>query len=461
MLFRFGTTLFFCVLFSSLSYAVDSSPKEKLKITFKSGAPEKLYLYSFYGIASTKIDSAKGDELGVFRFHDRSAIKRGFYRVAVNDTNYVDVILSPKENVELLVTENSLKKEIVVKKSLENKALWELKTNRIASNKKKRAFISQLEKNKGNTPVLTMIKKSIDSIDNATNVFTLDLLNKNKETYFYLTSKSVLSPLYTDATMLVEKYKSDTTKFLKENFFNNIDFSNEEIVHSTLIPNQLMKYFERHVEYDEPGFKYGIDLVLTKAKANPAVYQVSLDFLLKLFNEAGPEIIFEYIVNTYYDKNTCNNEYAVKADKLKSLTVGHALPEIDLSGFTVHKNLKEIYTANKYTLVYFWSSHCNFCAEAQPAMIETYKSYHKSGLEIVGFSIDESEADWKKYIAEKNMGWLNFNELKGWDSKVARSLMVNKTPTYFLIDSNGVILGKNHNFVDIKGIIDSLLRSNK
>ena len=461
MLVRFGITTFFCILFSSLFCALNPSPKEKLKITFKIGAPEKLYLYSFYGIVTSKIDSAKADKSGVFKFYNRSEIKRGFYRVSINDTNYVDVILSPTEDVELLAFESNLKKEIEVKKSSENKALWELKTYRIASNKKKRELISQLQRNRGNTPVEAKITKRIDSIEDASNAFTLDLLNKNKGTYFYLTSKSTLSPLYTDASLLLEKYKSDTTKFLKENFFNNIDFSNEEIVHSTLIPNQCMKYFERHVEYDEPGFKYGIDLVLSKSKANPAVYQISLDFLLKLFNEVGPEIIFEYIVNTYYDKNTCNNEYAVKADKLKALTVGNTLPEIDLSSFTPTKNLKEIYSKNKYTLVYFWSSHCTFCAEAQPAMIEMYKNYQNNGLEIVGFSIDEYEADWKKYIDEKKMEWLNYNELKGWDSKVVRTLMVNKTPTYFLIDANGVILGKNHNFVDIRGIIDSLLRSNK
>jgi thiol-disulfide isomerase/thioredoxin len=455
---NFRAVIFFTILFFSSLYSLANSVSKNhtLKISFKEHAPAKLYLYSFYGVKSTKIDSAIATGHGFFSF-PLSDLKIGFYRLSVNDTNYVDLILSEKEDVEIAVKGPGLKKNTEIKKSVENKALWELKAFRYNYNNRKNEILLGIQKFKNDPELSARFRKSMDSLERNSNLFTYDLLKKNKETYFSLTNKIILSPLFTDSLLFLNNYKKDTFRFLKENFFNNIDFSKGELVNSTLLPNQYMKYLERYVEYDEKGFQQAIDMILSKASANQLVYQLSLDFLLQLFNETGPEIVFEYIVNRYYDKNTCNAEYAEKAEKFRSLSLGNILPDIALKDFTSYKDLRSVYSKNKFTLLYFWSSHCSFCAESLPALIELYKKYQSEGVEVFGISIDENQQQWEEYVSLHGMTWLNYNELKGWDSDIVRKMMVNKTPSFFLVNSNGVIVGKSHNFVEIRDVLKALI----
>ena len=460
MIFRvfvFFNFIFFTSFVTS-GKAISVDKKKELKISFKEDAPGRLYLYSFYGINMEKIDSSFSDNSRVFRFFLNESIEKGYFRVLLNDTNYVDIILSGNESVELIVKENNLKKATEIGRSVENKALWELKAYRSGYHIHKKNILLRLQESKSVQEKI-LVQHTLDSLEYQFNLKASALLNQHKGTYFYLTNKIILSPLYTDSVLLFNGYKNDTASFLKENFFNNIDFAKGELVNSTLLPNQYMKYYEKHVEYTETGFKYAIDLILFKAKSNPLVYQLSLDFLLQLFNEAGPEIIFEYLVDHYYDENTCSSDYTEKVNKLRRLSIGSILPDHKLTDFKSFNNLKEIYSTNKLTLLYFWSTHCTFCTQSTTSLIELYRVYHSAGLEVFGVSIDENKEEWEKYIFDNQIPWYNYNEFNGWESGIIRSMMVNKTPTYFLVNANGVIAGKNHNFVDVEETIKNSLNN--
>jgi len=447
-----GFVLLFILVFCEGS--LSGTETKLLKISFSGKAPGKLYLHSFYGVKTARIDSAEMNMAGNFLFSISTKIKLGYYRILANDTNYTDVILTGLENVDVEVKGTSLKKDVEIKRSEENKALWRLKEMRIGYNDEKYKLMGWYRKT--NEPEKKKrIKASLDSLEKDFNQKAYTLLNKNKKTYFSLTNRMILSPLFTDSLILRRDFGNDTAAFMKKNFFNNIDFSKAEIVNSTLLPNQYMKFFEKHVEFDEKGFTTAIDMILGKAKANPLVYQLSLDFLLQLFDEAGPSVVFEYIVNKYYDSNTCNSGYAENALRLRALNAGNIIPDMNLD--TLRKSLKDIYSGNELTLLYFWSSHCGFCAESLGMMKEVYTSYNGKGLEILAVSLDENGREWSEYISKNALVWINYNEFKGWESPLVRRLMVNKTPTYYLIDRNGVIVAKNFNFVEVRELIKTLL----
>lgn len=431
--------------------AMGDHKKEILEVRFKTSPPEKLYLYSFHGVIATRIDSSSASTNDhMFRFYGNKATKRGFYRVYVNDTNYVDLILSSTEKVKLVAEDVNLKKQTAIYDSRENEGLWQLKKKRQRYLKEKKELTALYNDIKHRQSHLL---KALDSLEKDFNVFAYHLLNENEGTYFSLTNRIILSPVYTDSSLLADKYKNDTSRFLRDNFFNNIDFSNPELINSTLLPNQYLKYFGKYVPYDEDGFKTAIDLILTKAKLNNEIYQFTLDFLLKLFDEAGPELIFEYIALNYYENVVCNSSYDKKAGALKLLRPGNAVPDISINCFTPYHSLKDLYSGNKLTLIYFWSSHCNFCVEALPLLLKEYAVYHTKGFEIVGFSLDENKNDWEEFSRSYTIPWYNFNELKGWNSTISAAFAINKTPTYFLVDSNGIILEKKHNFDIILKII--------
>lgn len=104
--------------------------------------------------------------------------------------------------------------------------------------------------------------------------------------------------------------------------------------------------------------------------------------------------------------------------------------------------LSDIVQANKLTLVDCWASWCGPCREEMPNVVSLYEEYHKKGLEIVGISFDEDETEWKNAVKTMNMTWPQASELHSWDNVMARKYGVSSIPYTILIDSDGIIVGR-------------------
>ncbi|MBT3385999.1 MAG: TlpA family protein disulfide reductase, partial [Prolixibacteraceae bacterium] len=65
------------------------------------------------------------------------------------------------------------------------------------------------------------------------------------------------------------------------------------------------------------------------------------------------------------------------------------------------------------------------------------------GFTVFGVSLDRTDAAWKKAIADDKLVWpYHISDLKGWYSKHAAIYGVRSIPANFLIDGNGVIIGR-------------------
>jgi thiol-disulfide isomerase/thioredoxin len=94
-------------------------------------------------------------------------------------------------------------------------------------------------------------------------------------------------------------------------------------------------------------------------------------------------------------------------------------------------------------LLDFWGSWCIPCREGMPHMIELFRKYNKSGLDIIGVAVQEpSPEDWRKAIAKDKTGiWYNImGDIKS--DKINKLYGINIYPTKILIDKNGIIIGR-------------------
>ena len=94
----------------------------------------------------------------------------------------------------------------------------------------------------------------------------------------------------------------------------------------------------------------------------------------------------------------------------------------------------------KMVLLNFCAKWCGFCEPEMPHIKEAYAQYHQDGFNVIGVSLDESEAELREFIQEHDIPWLQIFDGKGWESELARYFGINSVPSQWLIDRDGKIL---------------------
>lgn len=99
----------------------------------------------------------------------------------------------------------------------------------------------------------------------------------------------------------------------------------------------------------------------------------------------------------------------------------------------------------KVTLIDFWASWCKPCRIENPNIVSVYNDYKDKGFAVVGVSLDKpnSRDAWLKAIEEDQLDWNHISNLQHWQDPIARKYNIRAIPAAFLIDENGIIIGKD------------------
>lgn len=156
---------------------------------------------------------------------------------------------------------------------------------------------------------------------------------------------------------------------------------------------------------------------------------------------------------TTVHRRTVNWDYYLKGRPIDSIpegnTIGCIAPEIKLMDF----NNKEYSTEDlkgKLVLIQFWSSKCAHCRKYNKELVKNYldykdqEFYNGDGFEVFSISLDTNIDDWKLAIKQDSLIWpYHVNDHKGWTTDLKTKFDFNKTPTFILVDKDGVIIAKN------------------
>jgi peroxiredoxin len=131
------------------------------------------------------------------------------------------------------------------------------------------------------------------------------------------------------------------------------------------------------------------------------------------------------------------------------LEIGNKAPELKFSSPDgTEYALSDL--KGQVVLIDFWAAWCGPCRRENPNVVKAYNEFkdknfkNGKGFTIYGVSLDKNKDSWVKAIEDDGLTWpYQVSDLKHWRSEAAKTYKVRGIPTNFLIDGDGIIIGKS------------------
>lgn len=377
--------------------------------------------------------------------------KKGLFYIQFNDTNRVEILVNPNEaSIVFKFDDCKLNNSLKVIESKENQLFWDYKfyTKDIAD-KIKAEHIFQSNIPKSDVTMHSFSEQKIVELNNKKSAYLKKLTSENPDLFF---TESVL--LF---EKLNEKFPNKSTG--QRALLESIPFNKTEYLNTMLFPAAIMSVLQNHTEYTEDGFKNAVDQILLKAKVSDEVYAYCLSYLLDLFKRVGPEVIFDYLIETHLLSGSCSTDeiktnYAEVIKSYQVMQPGNKAPDFFIESKGIKYNLSDLKKQMKHEkmILFFYSSHCEFCHKLLEELLQDDSMLKKA--DFVFISLDNNIAEWENFVKENKLPGINLCDLNGWKSEVVLKYKVHKTPTFFILNENMEIVIKGSSMTEFKKVFD-------
>ncbi|MEZ4756120.1 MAG: TlpA disulfide reductase family protein [Flavobacteriales bacterium] len=413
-----------------------------------SGGPDTVALLATIGHALQPVASAPVNKHGRFTF-PQLHLEVGFYKLALNDTDRVDLILGPHDpEVHLSFTGTPLQEHITVDVSTENIVLWRYKAISRSHQQALAAIRAErLAASPRDADLLEELTAREQAAD-AAKMRELDaLIEAHPASYFayaVTVDRRLMAALpqglqaWRDAADLCDR------RLLRSNLFAKVVLGNLQL------------------GADRP-LEQVCDELLAQCRTDSLVWSAMRAQLLDLFNTHGPDLVAQYLVDRYVagaDAAWMLDPWTRKTmERRIACSIGAQVSASDPWPFRSGgvERTDQVLGRAPLTLVFFFSSTCGHCHEEMPGVEALHQRYVAAGLQVVGVALDTDSTELAATVREKSLTFPVASSFIAWGEPLAKAWGVNATPSLILLDRERRILAKPFDHVEAEREVEQRL----
>lgn len=405
----------------------------------------KIYLQGIYGEKLTTLDSTLTDQAGHFRFSLADRLP-GMYRVKWTKDGFVDLVWN-HENVQFTTSSTFPEDSLHIISSVENQINLAFSTLDRINQAKLQLLMPVVDYYPVKDEFYTRVTTEFDGIQRAQQHYLDSLVNLYPNAFAVRVAKVYQPPMLPSSLN-----KDERLNFLKQHFFDKINFQDTALLRSMAFANKAIAYLSLYSNNRLPQkqleteFIKAVTIMLSAASVNAEIFKYWLDYLVGGFDKYHLDEVITYIADNFQDPYACEDQQRKtalqkKLETFKKIAIGKISPDFEIPD--VNKKMVKLSGINsEFTLVIFWSTQCSHCTAMMPRLKELFEKQKVKRFEVVAVSIDTSRTAWAGFLKEEKLNWINVSDLKGFGGKSADDFNIYATPTIFLLDRDKKILSK-------------------
>ncbi len=419
--------------------------------------PETFYLLTVRGSGMEVVDSMHSEN-GRFLFISDTILPTGEYVIFWGDDNLLPTIIAGEKYIEIHADELEPSLTPVSVASVENEIYFLFKS--IEYKIDSLIYLGDYYYSKSMFDELIVIQeelsmleeKALQSADSISKIhpesFALKIFRASIPPDFYVYQKENPDHGY--------ETESD---FLRRHYFDNIDKNDSNLVRTKVLYDACSFYIRNLTEEKSTeGYIKSSNFIISSFAANDAQFNYVVELLLNTFEAADMGDVYIYLFDTYME--TCHDgipgEEERKALAFKNLKKGNPAPELIAADRDGKMHSLSDYK-DKVVILVFWASTCPHCEEILPYVVAYVGELNNPDVILMSFSIDTDEDQWINGILRNEMPEPAISDLKGFDGENALNWHLWATPTFFVIDRDGLIYSKPMTLSQLEKAVGELL----
>lgn len=427
-------------------------------------------LARYYGDKQYIMDSAKVNDKGEVIFKGTEKWQQGvFLFVPPGKGKYFDFIMDAGQNFTLETDTTDFIGAMKVKGSDENKFFSEYQIYMAGKQKQMeplQASYKRLKDTKKDSAKIVLDK--INTVNKEVKAYKDEFIKAHPGTFVAKLFKAMDEPEIPEAPLLPNG-KKDTTfayHYFKTHYFDNFDLTDDRLLFSPLFHNKIKYYMDKLTPQIPDSISVSADYLIEKARPSKEVFKYLVYWLTYTYESSkimGMDAVFVHMVDKYYVTKQAywldsTQEYKIvkRGAELKPILLGKQAPQIIMPDST-GKYIQLYDVKAKYTIVVFWDHGCGHCKKEIPKLLDLYdKKLKARGVQVYAVETEDNPAEWKKFIRDYKLDWINVQELDDYKRAVTKKIYdIYSTPVIYLLDENKVIRAKRIDSDQLEGLIDA------
>ncbi len=446
----------------------------QITIKIKGGANKKYLLGYYYGDKQYIRDSCVTDATGKAIFKGKDSLDGGVYIIASSDKRLLfDFIVTDQEFTLETDTADYID-NMKVKGSPENEAFFAY--SRFANSKGRKGVALEQKmkdaKAANDTAAFRKYRDELKALEEEMNAYRKNVM---KQTPHFMVSKIFKMMEEFDippAPILPNGAKDSVFQFnyYKQHYFDGFDFSDDRISRTPVFHSKMETYMTKLTLQVPDSIIAAADFLVSKALKSKETSKWCIFWITNHYETSqymGMDAVFVHMVQKYYTNpettpwvdETLRYKITERANTLGNTLLGVKAKNLVLPDSAM--NMRSIYSIDAdYTIVVFWDPHCGRCKEEIPKLAAMYKELNgavKTGarkkVEIYGLGSTTDYPEWRKYIRENKLPWINVHDPKH-ESNYHRLYDINSTPVIYLLNKDKKIAAKRLSVEQIKEFIE-------